>query len=101
MNPYTWLSELYTTAKMKQYMLASFGDNEPHVYAVADAAYAAMIGTPTPSPRNLVRAGLLLPMRSCARTCASQYEYEYEYSPRSSRGRRMAPPPSRRLSFSR
>lgn len=45
MNPYLWLRELYTENVMSRYMSARLEDNDPHVYAVADAAYLAMVGT--------------------------------------------------------
>jgi myosin-5 len=43
-NPYKWMRELYTVNVMNRYMGARFEDNQPHVYAVADAAYLAMMG---------------------------------------------------------
>ena len=43
-NPYMWMRELYTVNVMNRYMGARFEDNQPHVYAVADAAYVAMVG---------------------------------------------------------
>jgi myosin-5 len=43
-NPYAWLRELYTENVMNRYMGARLEDNAPHVYAVADAAYMAMMG---------------------------------------------------------
>ena len=38
------MRELYTVDVMNRYMGARFEDNQPHVYAVADAAYVAMMG---------------------------------------------------------
>ena len=42
-NPYMWIQELYSVDVMNRYMGARFEDNMPHVYAVADAAYTAMV----------------------------------------------------------
>ncbi|GLJ44110.1 hypothetical protein SUGI_0919840 [Cryptomeria japonica] len=42
-NPFTRLPHLYDTHMMQQYKGATFGELNPHVFAVADAAYRAMI----------------------------------------------------------
>ncbi|KAK4785846.1 hypothetical protein SAY86_002535 [Trapa natans] len=42
-NPFQRLPHLYDTHMMEQYKGASFGELSPHVFAVADAAYRAMI----------------------------------------------------------
>ncbi|KAL8208635.1 hypothetical protein R6Q57_008047 [Mikania cordata] len=43
-NPFTKLPHLYNTHMMEQYKGAPFGELSPHVFAVADASYRAMIG---------------------------------------------------------
>eukprot|EP01051_Picozoa_sp_SAG22_P008964 SAG22_NODE_715_length_7716_cov_9.535513_3_plen_776_part_00 len=43
-NPYCWIRELYTEGLMSRYCGARLEDNAPHVFAVADAAYLAMMG---------------------------------------------------------
>ncbi|KAK1257290.1 hypothetical protein QJS04_geneDACA024565 [Acorus gramineus] len=42
-NPFQRLPHLYDTHMMEQYKGASFGELSPHVFAVADVAYRAMI----------------------------------------------------------
>ncbi|KAK4774724.1 hypothetical protein SAY86_009659 [Trapa natans] len=42
-NPFQRLPHLYDTHMMEQYKGASFGELSPHVFAVADAAYRAMV----------------------------------------------------------
>ncbi|MQL94233.1 hypothetical protein Taro_026885 [Colocasia esculenta] len=42
-NPFQRLSHLYDTHMMEQYKGAAFGELNPHVFAVADVAYRAMI----------------------------------------------------------
>lgn len=42
-NPFQRLPHLYDTHMMEQYKGAAFGELSPHVFAVADAAYRAMI----------------------------------------------------------
>ncbi|KAL6006810.1 hypothetical protein ACLOJK_032305 [Asimina triloba] len=42
-NPFQRLTHLYDTHMMEQYKGARFGELSPHVFAVADAAYRAMI----------------------------------------------------------
>ncbi|KAK9131389.1 hypothetical protein Sjap_011876 [Stephania japonica] len=42
-NPFTKLPHLYNIHMMEQYKGASFGELSPHVFAVADAAYRAMM----------------------------------------------------------
>uniref|UniRef100_A0A803LYP2 Uncharacterized protein n=1 Tax=Chenopodium quinoa TaxID=63459 RepID=A0A803LYP2_CHEQI len=42
-NPFTKLPHLYNVHMMEQYKGAPFGELDPHVFAVADAAYRAMI----------------------------------------------------------
>eukprot|EP01018_Ginkgo_biloba_P004122 Gb_41098 [translate_table: standard] len=42
-NPFRRLPHLYDTHMMEQYKGAAFGELSPHVFAVADAAYRAMI----------------------------------------------------------
>ncbi|KAF9605794.1 hypothetical protein IFM89_018521 [Coptis chinensis] len=42
-NPFQRLSHLYDTHMMEQYKGAPFGELSPHVFAVADVAYRAMI----------------------------------------------------------
>lgn len=42
-NPFTNLPHLYNTHMMEQYRGAPFGQLSPHVFAVADASYRAMI----------------------------------------------------------
>jgi len=42
-NPFRRLPHLYDTHMMEQYKGATFGELSPHVFAVADAAYRAMI----------------------------------------------------------
>lgn len=42
-NPFRRLPHLYDTHMMQQYKGATFGELSPHVFAVADAAYRAMI----------------------------------------------------------
>ncbi|KAJ8432526.1 hypothetical protein Cgig2_030318 [Carnegiea gigantea] len=42
-NPFQRLPHLYDTHMMEQYKGAGFGELSPHVFAVADAAYRAMI----------------------------------------------------------
>ncbi|XP_071696471.1 myosin-15 [Rutidosis leptorrhynchoides] len=43
-NPFTKLPHLYNVHMMEQYKGAPFGELSPHVFAVADASYRAMIG---------------------------------------------------------
>ncbi|KAK7277524.1 hypothetical protein RJT34_22538 [Clitoria ternatea] len=43
MNPFQSLPELYDTNVMKRYKGAAVGDLSPHVFAIAEAAYRAMI----------------------------------------------------------
>eukprot|EP00262_Sarcandra_glabra_P012852 TRINITY_DN339_c0_g1_i2.p1 TRINITY_DN339_c0_g1~~TRINITY_DN339_c0_g1_i2.p1 ORF type:complete len:657 (-),score=90.60 TRINITY_DN339_c0_g1_i2:324-2294(-) len=43
MNPYTKLPRLYDVSMMKQYKGGQFGELSPHVFAVADASYRAMM----------------------------------------------------------
>ncbi|PIA43173.1 hypothetical protein AQUCO_02000543v1 [Aquilegia coerulea] len=42
-NPFTRLPHLYNAHMMDQYKGATFGDLSPHVFAVADASYRAMV----------------------------------------------------------
>lgn len=42
-NPFTKLPHLYNAHMMEQYKGASFGELSPHVFAVADASYRAMM----------------------------------------------------------
>ncbi|CAI0419960.1 unnamed protein product [Linum tenue] len=42
-NPFQRLPHLYDTHMMEQYKGAAFGELSPHVFAVADAAYRAMV----------------------------------------------------------
>ncbi|MBA0574360.1 hypothetical protein Golob_001571 [Gossypium lobatum] len=42
-NPFQRLPHLYDTHMMEQYKGAGFGELSPHVFAVADVAYRAMI----------------------------------------------------------
>ncbi|KAI4380777.1 hypothetical protein MLD38_006926 [Melastoma candidum] len=42
-NPFQRLAHLYDTHMMEQYKGAAFGELSPHVFAVADVAYRAMI----------------------------------------------------------
>ncbi|KDO73639.1 hypothetical protein CISIN_1g0004672mg, partial [Citrus sinensis] len=42
-NPFTKLPHLYNVHMMEQYKGAPFGELSPHVFAVADASYRAMI----------------------------------------------------------
>ncbi|KAF5202477.1 Myosin-15 [Thalictrum thalictroides] len=42
-NPFTKLPHLYNAHMMDQYKGATFGDLSPHVFAVADASYRAMV----------------------------------------------------------
>lgn len=42
-NPFTKLPHLYNTHMMEQYKRAQFGELSPHVFAVADASYRAMM----------------------------------------------------------
>nr|KAJ0193022.1 hypothetical protein LSAT_V11C800417510 [Lactuca sativa] len=43
-NPFTKLPHLYNVHMMEQYKGAPFGELSPHVFAVADASYRAMMG---------------------------------------------------------
>ncbi|GJW97303.1 myosin-15 isoform X1 [Tanacetum coccineum] len=43
-NPFTRLPHLYNVHMMEQYKGAPFGELSPHVFAVADASYRAMMG---------------------------------------------------------
>nr|GEV28813.1 myosin-15 isoform X1 [Tanacetum cinerariifolium]GEV32066.1 myosin-15 isoform X1 [Tanacetum cinerariifolium] len=43
-NPFTRLPHLYNVHMMEQYKGALFGELSPHVFAVADASYRAMMG---------------------------------------------------------
>ncbi|KAK4761850.1 hypothetical protein SAY87_029734 [Trapa incisa] len=42
-NPFTKLTHLYNIHMMEQYKGATFGELSPHVFAVADASYRAMV----------------------------------------------------------
>lgn len=58
-NPYMWIRQLYTVDVMNRYMGARFEDNMPHVYAVADAAYRAMVG-PADAGKSMVNQSVLV-----------------------------------------
>ena len=42
-NPFEWLSELYTVDVMQQFRGSLHEENEPHIYAAAEAAFSSMM----------------------------------------------------------
>ena len=57
-NPYEWLPALYSPETRESYVnLRSFGDNPPHIYAVAETAYASLLRSASTESQSILVSG--------------------------------------------
>ena len=57
-NPYEWLPALYSAETRESYVnLRSFGDSPPHIYAVAEAAYASLLRSDGAGSQSILVSG--------------------------------------------